>query len=120
MRFEFAAATRIIFGEGTAGTLPDLARGFGTRPLVVTGASPERAESLVAALSAVTFAVSGEPTVDLVREGARRTQNAGCDVVISIGGGSVIDSGKAIAILATNRGEPLEFLETVGKGRAIT
>jgi alcohol dehydrogenase class IV len=120
MRFEFATATRIIFGEGTAATLPELARGFGTRPLVVTGASPERTESLVAALSAKTFAVSGEPTVDLVREGARRAQDAGCDVVISMGGGSVIDAGKAIAILATNGGEPLEFLEVVGKGRAIS
>ena len=120
MRFEFATATRIIFGEGTAATLPDLARGFGTRPLVVTGTSPERTEGLIAALSAVTFAVPGEPTVDLVREGARRAQGAGCDVVISIGGGSVIDAGKAIAILSTNGGEPLQFLETVGKGHAIT
>ena len=120
MRFEFATATRIIFGEGTAATLPDLARTFGTRPLVVTGAAKERAAALVSALSAETFAVPGEPTVEIVREGARRVQNAGCDVVISIGGGSVIDAGKAIAAIATNGGEPLEFLETVGKGRAIT
>src|ERR1035438_4686673 len=120
MRFEFATATRIIFGEGTAATLPDLARSFGARPLVVTGASPERTESLVAALSTETFRVAGEPTVDLVREGARRAQDAACDVVISMGGGSAIDAGKAIAILATNGGEPLEFLEIVGKGRAIT
>ena len=62
MRFEFATATRIIFGEGTAATLPDLARSFGTRPLVVTGASPERTESIVAALSTETFRVAGEPT----------------------------------------------------------
>jgi len=86
----------------------------------VTGASPERTESLVAELSPETFRASGEPTVDLVRDGAWRAQNAGCDVVISIGGGSVIDAGKAIAIITTNVGEPLEFLETVGKGRAIT
>ena len=119
MRFEFATATRIIFGEGTAATLPDLARGFGTRPLVVTGASPKRTESLVAALAADTFRVAGEPTVDLIREGARHAVNTGCDVVISIGGGSVIDAGKAIAIIATNGGEPLEFLEIEGKGRAI-
>jgi alcohol dehydrogenase class IV len=120
MRFEFATATRIIFGEGMAASVPHLARTFGARPFVVTGASPGRTESLVAALSAVSFAVTGEPTVDLVREGARHAVDAGCDVVISIGGGSVIDAGKAISILATNGGEPLEFLETVGKGRAIT
>jgi alcohol dehydrogenase class IV len=120
MRFEFATATRIIFGEGTAASIPDLARTFGARPFVVTGSSRERAAALVSALSAETFAVSGEPTVEQVREGARYVQNAGCDVVISIGGGSVIDAGKAIAIIATNGSEPLEFLETVGKGRAIT
>jgi alcohol dehydrogenase class IV len=120
MRFEFATATRIIFGEGTAATLPDLARTFGSRPFVVTGASRERARALVSALSAEPFAVSGEPTVDLVREGARHAQDTACDVVISIGGGSVIDAGKAIAIIATNGGEPLEFLETVGKGRAFS
>lgn len=120
MRFEFATATRTIFGEGTAATLPDLVRTFGARPLVVTGASPERTAPIVSALPAETFAVPGEPTVELVREGARRVQSAGCDVVLSIGGGCAIDAGKAIAIIATNGGEPLEFLEVVGKGRSIT
>ena len=119
MRFEFATATRIIFGEGTAATLPDLASSLGTRPLVVTGARREPAASLVKAISAETFVVPGEPTVKLVREGARHARNRSCDVVISIGGGSVIDAGKAIAAIATNGGEPLEFLEVVGKGRAI-
>lgn len=119
MRFEFATATRILFGEGAAATLPDVARTFGARPFVVTGASRERAATLVSALSAETFAVPGEPTVEMVREGARRVREADCDVVISIGGGSVIDAGKAIAAIATNGGEPLEFLEVVGEGRTI-
>jgi len=119
MRFEFATATRIVFGEGTAGTLPELVRNFGAHPLVVTGASIERAAWLVSALSAETLAVSGEPTVDLVRDGAQCVQVAGCDVVVALGGGSVIDAGKAIACIAANGGEPLEFLEVVGKGRAI-
>src|SRR5215469_229016 len=119
MQFEFATAARVIFGEGKAAVLPEIARSFGARAMVVTGASAERAASLVSALSAQTFAVSGEPTVDLVREGARRAREAGCDVVISVGGGSVIDAGKAVAALATNGGEPLDFLEVVGKGRAI-
>ncbi len=61
----------------------------------------------------------GEPTVDLVREGARRVRQDACDVILSLGGGSAIDAGKAIAIVAANGGEPLEFLEVVGKGRAI-
>jgi alcohol dehydrogenase class IV len=119
MHFEFATARRIVFGEGAANTLPELARSFGTHPLVVTGASTERAATLVEAFSAETFVVPGEPTVDLVREGARRVQDTACDVVISLGGGSAIDAGKAIATIATNGGEPLDFLEVVGKGRVI-
>jgi alcohol dehydrogenase class IV len=119
MRFEFATSARIVVGEGRAATLPELARTFGSRALVVTGASTGRAAELVSALSAETFAVPGEPTVDLVREGARRVRDSGCDVVISLGGGSAIDAGKAIAAIAANGGEPLEFLEVVGKGRAL-
>jgi len=120
MDFEFATATRIVFGEGKAATLPELARGFGARALVVTGTSPERAEAMVQALAAETMAVPGEPTVELVREGAQRAKDAGCDVVLSIGGGSAIDAGKAIAAIAANGGEPLEFLEVVGQGRALS
>jgi alcohol dehydrogenase class IV len=119
MRFEFATATRIIFGEGTAATLPDLIRTLGTRPLVVTGTSKERAAAILPALPAETFAVSGEPTVEQVQEGVRHVLDAACDVVISVGGGSAIDAGKAIAAIAPN-GEPLEFLEVVGQSRPIT
>jgi len=118
--FEFATATRILFGEGAASTLPELARAFGVRPLVVTGASSDRTSSLVSALSAVAFAVPGEPTVELIREGVRRVHLASCDLVISIGGGSAIDAGKAIAAVSTNGGEPLDFLEVVGKGRTLS
>ena len=120
MRFEFATAMRIVFGEGTVATLPELVRTFGTKPMVVTGASIERAAWLISALSAESFRVAGEPTLELVRDGARLVKRAACDVIISIGGGSVIDAGKAIAAIATNGGEPLDFLEVVGKGRAIT
>jgi alcohol dehydrogenase class IV len=120
MRFEFATATRIIFGEGTAAMLPELARSFGERTMLITGASTERAAWLASALQAEVMAVPGEPTVEMVREGARRAREAGCDAVVAVGGGSAIDGGKAIAALATNGGEPLEFLEVVGKGRTIT
>jgi alcohol dehydrogenase class IV len=41
-------------------------------------------------------------------------------VVAAIGGGSVIDTGKAVAMLLGNGGDPLDYLEVVGSGRAIT
>jgi alcohol dehydrogenase class IV len=119
MRFEFATAGRILFGEGLSASLPERARNFGSRPLVVTGSSPKRFAALISGFSSESFAVAGEPTVELVREGAQRARDAACDVIVAIGGGSAIDAGKAIAALATNGGEPLDFLEVVGKGRPI-
>lgn len=108
MHFEFATATRIIFGEGTAAMLPELALTLGARPMVVTAASPDRAAALFAALSTEPFSVPGEPTVELVRRDARHAFDAGCDVMISIGGGSAIDAGKAIAAIASKGGELLD------------
>ena len=124
MRFEFATATRIVFGSGVASQLPELARGFGRRALVVTGRSTERAAPLVAALErngieCVVFSVDGEPAVDVVRSGATEARGRRCEMVISIGGGSAIDAGKAIAALAANSGDPMDYLEVIGKGNAI-
>jgi alcohol dehydrogenase class IV len=63
------------------------------------------------------FAIEGEPTVAIVREGARAAK--GQDCVIGFGGGSVIDAAKAIAALAPNSGEPLDYMEVVGKGSLL-
>lgn len=125
MRFEFATATRILFGPGTVREAGPAGRELGHHALVVTGRDPTRAEPLLADLRAsdlacLTFPVAGEPTTDLVRAGCRLAQEAGCDLVIACGGGSAIDAGKAIAALVTNPGDPLDYLEVIGRGRPLT
>ena len=50
MRFEFATATRIIFGQGTVSEVPSIAAGMGKRACVVTGRSVERAQFLIKGL----------------------------------------------------------------------
>lgn len=92
--------------------------------LVVTGRHPDRAAPLIAALagagmSAVSFAVTEEPSVDVARAGVRAIAEAAAGAVVAIGGGSALDTGKAIAVLVTNGGEPLDYLEVVGKGRTL-
>ncbi|HUB78470.1 MAG TPA: iron-containing alcohol dehydrogenase [Bryobacteraceae bacterium] len=124
MPFEFAAAGRIVFGEGTLREAAPAAASLGSRALVVTGANPGRAGNLAAALEAagvscVRFAVPGEPTIDLVREGSRLAREEHCDVVVAIGGGSALDAGKALAALLTNTGDPLDYLEVIGRGRPL-
>jgi alcohol dehydrogenase class IV len=63
------------------------------------------------------FSVAGEPSVAIAREGAALAR--GADVVIGIGGGSVLDTAKAIAALAANPGDVLDYLEVVGRGEPL-
>lgn len=119
MTFDFATAGRILFGSGVVSQLAGHARSMGGRALVVTGASPERATALVAGLDCVFFAVPGEPALETVRQGVAAARNAGCDVVIAIGGGSAIDAGKAIAAMLANAGDPQDYLEVIGRGQPL-
>ena len=124
MRFEFATAARIVFGPGTLGEVAPAAREMGKRALLVTGRGADRAGALMRSLTAssvecVPFAVAGEPTVDLVRLGARTVRQERCDLVIAFGGGSPIDAGKAIAALAANDGDVLDYIEVIGRGQAL-
>ncbi|HTZ22681.1 MAG TPA: iron-containing alcohol dehydrogenase [Streptosporangiaceae bacterium] len=120
--FEFATAGRILAGSGRAAELPEVLAGLGSRVLVCTGADPARHTGLLAELGmpAAMFAVAGEPTVDLAQAGLAAAREHGADVVAAIGGGSVIDTGKAVAMLLGNGGGPLDYLEVVGSGRKIT
>jgi len=124
MRFEFATAARIIFGPGTLREIGPLAAEMGSRALVVIGKSADRAAPLVEHLDrhgvkTVTFPIYQEPTVDLAEHGVQQVRRCGCDVVIGFGGGSAIDTAKALAALATNPGEPLDYLEVIGRGKAL-
>ena len=125
MPVEFATATRIRFGAGTRHELPAAAASMGSRALVVTGSAANRAAPLLEALTAagvtpVSMTVAGEPSVATVREGVARAREACCDVVVAIGGGSVLDAGKAVAALLAHPGDPLDYLEIVGRGQPLT
>lgn len=125
MRFEFATATRIIFGPGALQQAGPIAREFGSRALVTTGRDPSRAKPLLDQLSqagmpSTVLAVEGEPDIPIVQKGLSLAAREKCDVVISFGGGSALDAGKAIAVMMTNGGDLLDYLEIVGKGKSLT
>jgi len=113
MRFEFATATRIVFGPGTVREVPAAAAEMGRRVLAVTRRS---AGLTLAGIAYAPFPVHGEPTVEIVRQGVQMARADGCDMVIALGGGSVIDAGKAIAAILGNGGDPMDYLEGVGQG----
>lgn len=126
LAFELATATRVLFGAGRLAEAPEVVRALGgRRVMIVTGSTPVRAAPLREGLdrlglSTVLFRVESEPTLELAREGTATAIAAGCDVVVALGGGSVLDAGKAIAALAANGGDPLDYLEVIGRGRPLT
>jgi alcohol dehydrogenase class IV len=123
MQFDFATAGRIAFAPGALSLTPNIVREFGTHALVVTGRNRARSARLVETLAHAGFKISyaeidGEPTLDAVRKGALLARQ-GCDLVIGFGGGSAMDAAKAIAALAPNSGEPLDYLEVIGEGKPL-
>ncbi|QTA78146.1 Iron-containing alcohol dehydrogenase [Desulfonema limicola] len=124
MTFEFNTATRIIFGAGTVKQAGSLAVKKGNRALVVTGSHIERAGFLLEdikkhGIKTTCFQVSQEPDTDLAFSGADLARKEGCNMVIGFGGGSVMDTGKVIAALLTNKGDLSDYLEIIGKGMQI-
>jgi len=124
MRFEFSTAHRIVFGPGVAGQIPDLVAGHGTRAFLLLGGTPERSAHIAAQIvsrgvACATFRVTGEPTTELVQAAAASARRVAAQVVVAVGGGSVLDAGKAVAALLTNEGDLTDYLEVVGKGRPL-
>src|SRR5438093_9256926 len=121
LRFEFATAGRIIFGAGTLKEAGPIISASGSKALIVTGRKSSRAAPLIGLLTIphTTFAISGEPTLQMIAQGVEHARAERCDVVIGFGGGSALDSAKAIAALDTNPGDITDYLEVIGRGRPL-
>lgn len=119
--FSFLTATEIRFGRGAASGAAAALAGFGRRVLLVHGADARRAEWLRLALEAegvtvATLACPSEPDVALIEAGTAAARQAGVQAVVSLGGGAVIDAGKAIAALVPATRPLMDHLEVVGRG----
>jgi len=125
VNFEFATAGRIVFGPGClAAALGEIGR-YGSRALVITGSHTERAAPLLARLSELQMpyrvqGVAGEPSVETALALVTQGRDFGADVIVGFGGGSALDAAKAVALLLPNPGDPLDYLEVVGRGLPVT
>ncbi|EHH3742472.1 iron-containing alcohol dehydrogenase, partial [Vibrio parahaemolyticus] len=102
--FQFMTATRIIFGEGALQSSLSVINQFGYSVLLVTGKETQRATPIINYLKAQNMryqhvAINGEPNITMVEETAVLGRKFQPDMVIAIGGGSVIDMGKALAAI---------------------
>ena len=124
MSFEFTCPTKIIFGEGSSKDAVSAATGLGRHILLITGKSEGKSHHAQdrfarAGVEFTAFHVEQEPTVDLVRAGVKAVRDCGAGVVVGWGGGSALDAAKAIACLSTNPGDPMDYLEVVGRGQTV-
>jgi alcohol dehydrogenase class IV len=126
--FEFSLGTRIVFGRGRFERIGTLGAELGRAALVVTNADregkqglQERLDSLAGAsgLALATLWIEGEPEIEDVDRGVELARQAGCDLVIGLGGGSAIDAAKAVAGLLANGGACLDYMEVIGRGLPI-
>lgn len=124
LSISFQTAGEILFGRGKAAEAAARIRHFGRRVFLVHGRTPARVDWLAADLESLGaeiagFAVATEPDLPLVEMGVAAARATNADVVVAIGGGSVIDAGKAIAALVHATGPIIDYLEVVGSGRQL-
>jgi alcohol dehydrogenase class IV len=121
--FQFSRLPQIWFGQGKIAVLPDLLRRYGITALIITG-SRSFNESLhgkkffasleKGGIRPYSLTVSGEPSPDLIDQAVVKFRGENIDVVVAIGGGSVMDAGKAVSAMLTVGGTVTKYLESVG------
>ena len=120
MEFDYYLPVNLIFGRGKANLIGKGAAKYGKKALIVTGKNSTKKSGLldksISLLKeknmdiAVFDKVSQNPLTTTVIEGAEFAKSEKCDVIIALGGGSIIDAAKAIALLATNEGNIEDYI----------
>ncbi|WP_295311775.1 iron-containing alcohol dehydrogenase [Roseobacter sp.] len=123
--FSFLTAGRIIFGRDTADQAVAAVTGFGKNVLLVRGGSVPWVDGFEVALGAAGAGVTtvfcrAEPDLPALEAALDAGRSAGAEVVVSVGGGAVIDMGKAVAALLPGNAPVLDHLEGVGAGKPLT
>jgi len=119
--FTFHQTTKIIFGKGKIEDLPEIAKAYGKKALLVT--TPASVPALEAQYDLVKKLLTNEglefvhfdgvvanPTVASISKGAKMAREADVELVIGLGGGSSMDSAKAISVEATHPGSSWDYL----------
>ena len=130
MLFHYFIPTRLLFGKGQLNNLHNQTMPGKKALIVISSGKSTRANGYLKRvedelqLAGVTYEVFDKilpnPIKAHVMEGAALAKDKGCDFVVGLGGGSSIDSAKAIAVMATNEGDYWDYIGAgSGKGKAV-
>jgi len=124
---EFYTPGKIIFGPGGLSQVGTEAKRLGNKTFIVLGKSAMRKSGALDRLTHLLTEnnleyiiyenIPSDPTVETVDEGANLARKENCNLAIALGGGSVLDTGKAISAMVTNEGSVADYQEIEGKGR---
>lgn len=121
--FQFSRLPLIYFGTGKISVLPGLIRRYGNAIILVTDQrsfiNSSYAEALFESFrkEGIRYhhiVISGEPSPEMIDTAVEKFNNEAADAVVSVGGGSVLDAGKAISAMIHVQGSVKEYLEGVG------
>jgi alcohol dehydrogenase class IV len=121
--FNFSRIPKIIFGPGKLKELFQIISKFGNKVLIVTGSHSLQNSGIWVKIESMSeehglilshLAVSGEPSPEIVDDAVKEFKAQNLDLIVGIGGGSVIDTGKAISAMIKKNGSVKEYLEGVG------
>lgn len=126
MDFTYYLPVNLIFGRGTVNGVGKITAQYGKKALLVTGKNSTKKTGLLqkttalleqAGVQSVVFdKVTQNPLTTTVEEGAALAKDTGCDVVLGLGGGSIMDAAKAIAFSALNPGDVSDFIFGIKQG----
>lgn len=124
MKFELVLPDRVIFERGAIRKLPGLLPAGGACLLVVGEhihrMYPQGTGLLGKDTRVQELLVTHEPDDTLIEAGVDLARSQGIDTLVAMGGGSVIDTAKAIAMLLSNGGQVIDYIELVGQGKRIS
>ncbi len=121
--FSFASTPPLHFGAGKLAMLPGAAKQLGSRMLLITGArsflSSSHGETLQEKfksekITVEVYRIDKEPTPEMIDRGVKTFYSFSPDSVVAIGGGSVLDAGKAISAMLPLNAPVKDYLEGVG------
>lgn len=125
MGFSLQTPAQILFGRGMKDRAADAVASFGLRGVLVHGGNPARADWLAQSLRAkgcslTTISCATEPTLPMLEAALSITRPFDPAWVLAIGGGAVLDMGKALAALIPSPSPPMDHLEVVGRGLPLS
>ncbi|WP_150910351.1 iron-containing alcohol dehydrogenase [Marinobacter halotolerans] len=122
--FSLLTPAEIVFGRGQVSQLNDRAARLGARALIVHGRSPGRLAAVFESLTDInvvqTLSVEKEPDLDTLNAAIEQGKALSVDLVLGIGGGSVMDSAKVLAAMLPAQTELMSHLEVVGDGLPLS